>query len=565
MGKCIVRSVRSTLGAVGVSAVLAVVLSPVSAGSAANAAPAAAASGPSTNPSVAAGARSDHDKAGTARAVRIASHLRSGTRSAADEDGNPTFSVAALDGAAPDNGPAGTFLSITSVDPCPSAEDAGDSVSVTLTRYDPDGNEWTYQASVDGTGSWSVPSVVIRALSDSGEENGAAEAGSYYLDAFCQETDSDGDSWDLQDYDEAEFDAGSPLAFDGLPDTSEVGSDYVISAFDDCPSGSTYVSVDLYYFSDGEVINLASAGEATAADGSWGGLDLTVPGTLTRSALDEVRCWSNGHQTLFYDAYDLSIVGVYAALGDSYSSGEGAPPFLPGSATDNKLCHRSYGSYAEDAYATSVFPTYLEFVACSGAVTKNFYHGDGQRRDPGQADSLGPADSVVSFTIGGNDANFASVLKYCIKHIQCQNAKNKPERGAIKTTIGRLPKLYRTVLQDAPNAQVFVLGYPHFFSPSPSFSCNQIGRHEALWMTKMEDLLDAGIKKQVSSIGSDRLHFVDTATAFHGGEECAAKHPIYMNGVIARHPEYSFHPTLRGQAKLAARLEAAVGRTDFDD
>jgi hypothetical protein len=37
----------------------------------------------------------------------------------------------------------------------------------------------------------------------------------------------------------------------------------------------------------------------------------------------------------------------YAALGDSYSAGEGLAPYLPGSDTQGNTCHRSAGAYSE--------------------------------------------------------------------------------------------------------------------------------------------------------------------------------------------------------------------------
>jgi peptidoglycan hydrolase-like protein with peptidoglycan-binding domain len=51
----------------------------------------------------------------------------------------------------------------------------------------------------------------------------------------------------------------------------------------------------------------------------------------------------------------------YVALGDSYSSGEGLDPFLPGTDTLTDTCHRS-----TQAYSQYVFPKPSLFEACSG-------------------------------------------------------------------------------------------------------------------------------------------------------------------------------------------------------
>src|SRR5260370_38762410 len=59
----------------------------------------------------------------------------------------------------------------------------------------------------------------------------------------------------------------------------------------------------------------------------------------------------------------------YVALGDSYSSGEGAPPFFPGTDGPTDFCHRSLNAYSQVlGQAYSVTP---KFWACSGAVTAN--------------------------------------------------------------------------------------------------------------------------------------------------------------------------------------------------
>jgi hypothetical protein len=86
-------------------------------------------------------------------------------------------------------------------------------------------------------------------------------------------------------------------------------------------------------------------------------------------------------------------------------------------------------------------------------------------------------------------------------------------------------------------------------------------------MNDMEDLLNESSWDAIRSIKSKRLHFVDTTNAFAGGELCTGPSPlaikpkpvpVYMNGVIKNHLEYSFHPTAGGQAMLALRLLHAV-------
>jgi hypothetical protein len=116
----------------------------------------------------------------------------------------------------------------------------------------------------------------------------------------------------------------------------------------------------------------------------------------------------------------------YVALGDSYSSGEGNPPFIQGTDTAGDYCHRSTKAYPELlGAALGEAPT---FHACSGAVTQNIttqtqYSGEQQPQiDQSGVDS---SAALVTLTIGGNDASFADVLTSCIEQKLRTDAENE--------------------------------------------------------------------------------------------------------------------------------------------
>jgi len=89
----------------------------------------------------------------------------------------------------------------------------------------------------------------------------------------------------------------------------------------------------------------------------------------------------------------------YAALGDSYSSGVGAGDYSGGS------CDRSAHAYAQQ-WADTHAPSSFSFLACSGATTTDVING--------QVSALSLATTLVSITIGGNDAGFSSVMQTCV-------------------------------------------------------------------------------------------------------------------------------------------------------
>lgn len=102
----------------------------------------------------------------------------------------------------------------------------------------------------------------------------------------------------------------------------------------------------------------------------------------------------------------------YVALGDSYSSGEGNPPFIV--PTDNDGgdgCDRSYVAYPV-AVATANFMNLRAFVACSGATSGTIIGG--QNGEPGQIESLDVNTDIVTVIAGGNDVRFADFAAECV-------------------------------------------------------------------------------------------------------------------------------------------------------
>jgi lysophospholipase L1-like esterase len=252
----------------------------------------------------------------------------------------------------------------------------------------------------------------------------------------------------------------------------------------------------------------------------------------------------------------------YLALGDSFSSGEGVPPFIkPGPSQDPKdLCHRSQFAYSQDVTG-SAFPSAanIDFWACSGAVIDNFMT-TGQNGEPAQLSHLNAQDSLVSLTLGGNDVGFPTVMEKCLAITNCQNsgfAARVPAKE--QATAQTLVSVYRAILSAAPNAQVYVLGYPQFLAAHLSRTCQLEGLDpkEDLWIRLQTANFDTLISQAVLSVQSSRIHFVDTLNDFAGNEACSPS-GADVNGLNARHPEYSFHPTQTGQALLAVSLSNAV-------
>src|SRR6202158_5098056 len=91
----------------------------------------------------------------------------------------------------------------------------------------------------------------------------------------------------------------------------------------------------------------------------------------------------------------------YVALGDSYSSGLGAGDYISSSGS----CDRSTRAYREQ-WADTNAPASFVSVACSGATTADVLSS--------QVSALSASTTLVSITIGGNDAGFSSVMETCV-------------------------------------------------------------------------------------------------------------------------------------------------------
>src|ERR1700761_7052148 len=114
----------------------------------------------------------------------------------------------------------------------------------------------------------------------------------------------------------------------------------------------------------------------------------------------------------------------YVALGDSYSSGVGA-----GSTSGS--CGQSPNAYPALWAAASPAASFTS-AACSGATTADVISG--------QLSSLSASTTLVSITIGGNDAGFSSVLETCVlgSTSGCEKAVAAGERYVATTLPGRL-------------------------------------------------------------------------------------------------------------------------------
>ena len=107
---------------------------------------------------------------------------------------------------------------------------------------------------------------------------------------------------------------------------------------------------------------------------------------------------------------------VLVGLGDSFSAGDGAPPYNPATATGPNPCRQSVWSWQRivaDALRHDVV-----HLACSGAELPEITEGlpsNGQpMRQTAQLSRMPPNPDMTAMSIGGNDVGFADVLGACV-------------------------------------------------------------------------------------------------------------------------------------------------------
>lgn len=230
---------------------------------------------------------------------------------------------------------------------------------------------------------------------------------------------------------------------------------------------------------------------------------------------------------------------IYAALGDSYSSGVGT-----GSYTLDSACKRSVYAYPH-LWAQRHAGTTLSFVACSGAKTSDLLAN--------QIQAVTTATDLVTMTIGGNDIGFANLIYQCTLS-DCSSALDST-RTSLETTLGsKLDAVFTTVKSHAaPGATIVVLGYPRIFSGAGCFSTLGISSTEETKANQLSDALDTVIAAHAQT---DGVTYKSAIAAFTGHAVCSSS--PWLNGLNLFNTGESYHPNRSGHSSGYLALLTSV-------
>src|SRR4051794_36732001 len=232
-----------------------------------------------------------------------------------------------------------------------------------------------------------------------------------------------------------------------------------------------------------------------------------------------------------------SWAAKYVSLGDSYSSGTGTRTYY------DSNCQKSVYSYPyllHNAHPTWTFV----HAACSGATTSSLLWS--------QVSSVTADTNWVTYTIGGNDAGFSSVITECAQpswSSDCDGAINNAQAFINNTLPGRLDQVNNAIKSHAPNAKVIVLDYPHLFNGEDCNAATWFSPSEETRLNQTADLLRTRLSEAASRAGANFL-FRDVIPPFIGHAVCdggGGSSTEWINGLSNPTGE-SYHPKTTGHA-----------------
>jgi hypothetical protein len=263
----------------------------------------------------------------------------------------------------------------------------------------------------------------------------------------------------------------------------------------------------------------------------------------------------------------------YLGLGDSYTSGEGAFDYLPGTDTADSTCHLSANSYplllTDDLFSSASGHS----VACSGAViddvgsTSDGYRGqvrggyslnelnESHRTklssimadfSPGYVAQhrfvAGYQPRIVTVSIGGNDIGFGDILERCVvPHLSrhwsdgtCYDTYESRQEvvDLVDRTVPRWVTLYRQLQAESPGSTVYAIGYPSIASDTGKCPLNVgLNKSELEFAEELIHYLDASIKDAALNAG---VSYIDISQALAGHRLCEASgSSMAVNGITA--------------------------------
>jgi len=240
-----------------------------------------------------------------------------------------------------------------------------------------------------------------------------------------------------------------------------------------------------------------------------------------------------------------SAGGSYVAIGDSFTSGQGAGPWI------DYGCFRSVsGSYPTITANSSSYREALNF-ACSGANTTAVFAQVGAIDDRVRLKA-----SLVTLTVGGIDAGSNQVLAACAPEptsALCAGTVRAATANLITVVGPNLVRTYVAVANAFPKARIVVLNYPKLFDARYPSALAPI-------LNGATDALNTVIARAVTATNNPRVSLTDVTDEFAGHGIGSVESYISFNPYNPSDPA-NFHPNVLGNTAgyaAALRTDGAV-------
>lgn len=243
---------------------------------------------------------------------------------------------------------------------------------------------------------------------------------------------------------------------------------------------------------------------------------------------------------------DLPASVDYVAMGDSFTAG----PFIGTMRTDPQGCARSKSNYPAFLADWLAVASYTD-VSCSAAVTADLYAPmrmfDGNTTGP-QLDAVSADTDLVTIGIGGNDFGIYDSL------IRCQDGAACPVdalKADARKVAGRIAKAVRRIHDAAPEATIYVVGYPDILPAEGTCAAVGVSAEVLGPVTGIAELLNASLEEGAAAAGAS---YIDIEALSEGHDVCAkgrawVNGPRFRAGIAA-----PFHPKINGMRAVASEL-----------
>jgi lysophospholipase L1-like esterase len=261
----------------------------------------------------------------------------------------------------------------------------------------------------------------------------------------------------------------------------------------------------------------------------------------------------------------------YIALGDSYSSGVGAP-----ASTRDRTCGRSDSAWPLLLQPVLPSKPALTFKACSGATTLNVLPVGTPVAGPEPINRVDdpipqitalqtardPANTLVTITIGGNDAQVSTIMAQCLaRNLTVCNATTIARR-LTDVVAPRLEQTFRALKKAGRGADIVAVGYPYLVA-APKKRCSAtIGLVPDNIRTVIRDGIDqanAAIKKAAENA---QIHSItkEVRDEFAGNEACSLSTDFINTITVPRGASIAgaFHPNVAGNQAYARAVRRGL-------